>query len=654
MVPEIHVTDENPPMFELEWLDGCSEKIKFGGSGTNEILTEVNKQLSFKIRGEFSNKFRQQAMFELLGQDYAQLHFPHHQYAPELLRSPNLQPVKREELLSEMRDLLDNLLVESLDELGYPRDMSTYKGNTALEEFLEDIRHTFKSESENQVQQRIAFENREKENTIEDDVVSLISQASAEEEGEEVHEKLEKLKFRKSDVLGEALCAIVANDSTGRSSLMDKFAESFLMFPNPLRKIIWEGFIADIQQKDSGKRKSKKKAERDFKAEIKKKMKGGTQRAVQSSDYKTIFSAVIDTYHNNKVLKPFANDNHMLQTAHIINIVNVFDKEYSTAQIYWVLPYQILYEQGDGGYEEEEKHMIEMSSILQKFSRFGPLKWSDVNEAAQKVVGELKQLDTELYDHLKKVLDESIHATSMLHFVVPEVLLSNTKKSQKMWSDLNKKKKKEWKPKDHDPFGKLDLWIRKWISEAFAGIMCREELLYVWDILFMHNWKMDIFVTMSLLFLGMIKPWLMKAENNKQCVSIMLEEPTKLYMRDIRNGLQLDIRTQFSDLQNINTNYVAQVEKEEPPEEQPDENAEKEEKKEDEENNEEQDGTEKDNNNPEVNVEDDKNEGEEQKEEEEKEENNNEEKKEESEDSKQEETQEENEEPKQDEEEQNE
>ena len=79
MVPEIHVTDENPPMFDLEWLDGCSEKIKFGGSGTSEILTEVNKQLSFKIRGEFSNKFRQQAMFELLGQDYAQLHFPHHQ-----------------------------------------------------------------------------------------------------------------------------------------------------------------------------------------------------------------------------------------------------------------------------------------------------------------------------------------------------------------------------------------------------------------------------------------------------------------------------------------------------------------------------------------------------------------------------------------------
>ena len=39
--------------------------------------------------------------------------------------------------------------------------------------------------------------------------------------------------------------------------------------------------------------------------------------------------------------RTFADDAHMLQTAHIINIVNIFDKEYSTAQIYWVLPYQV-------------------------------------------------------------------------------------------------------------------------------------------------------------------------------------------------------------------------------------------------------------------------------------------------------------------------
>ena len=88
---------------------------------------------------------------------------------------------------------------------------------------------------------------------------------------------------------------------------------------------------------------------------------------------------------------------------------------------------------------------------------------------------------------LFQVLDESIHATSFLHNIVPEVLLNNPEKSKKVWNELKKKRKKEWKPKDHDHFGKLELWMRKWISEAFVGIISHEELLYIYDILFMHH-----------------------------------------------------------------------------------------------------------------------------------------------------------------------
>ena len=88
----------------------------------------------------------------------------------------------------------------------------------------------------------------------------------------------------------------------------------------------------------------------------------------------------------------------------------------------------------------------------------------------------------------------SIHATSLIHTVVPEVILSNPDRSRRTWNDLSKKRKKDWKPKDHDLFGKLDLWMRKWISEAFVGVLSHEELMYIFDILFMHNWKEDIFV----------------------------------------------------------------------------------------------------------------------------------------------------------------
>ena len=212
--------------------------------------------------------------------------------------------------------------------------------------------------------------------------------------------------------------------------------------------------------------------------------------------------------------------------------------------------------------------MIEMSSILQKFSRYGPLDWREVNQAAKDVVTELQSLDEQLYNHLVKVLDEGIHATSLLHNVVPEILVTNPDKSKKIWTDLKKKKKRDWKPKDHEYFGKLDLWIRKWVSEAFVGIISHEELLYIYDILFMHHWKPDIFVTLSLLFLGMLKPWLMKTTTNKEAVTVLLEEADKLYVNDIRKCLVLFSanRKDFYRLAEGNTNYII-IETEPPMEE---------------------------------------------------------------------------------------
>ena len=231
------------------------------------------------------------------------------------------------------------------------------------------------------------------------------------------------------------------------------------------------------------------------------------------------------------------------------------------------MPYQILYEDGQEGFDEE-RHMIEMSSILQKFSRYGPLRWGEVAQAAKEVVSQLQSLDEELYNHLVKVLDEGIHATSMMHNVVPEILVTNPDKSKKIWNDLKKKKKRDWKPKDHEHFGKLDLWIRKWISEAFVGIISHEELLYIYDILFMHHWKPDIFVTLSLLFLGMLKPWLMRTTTNKEAVTVLLEEADKLYVNDIRKCLVLFSanRKDFYRLAEGNTNYIL-TEKEPPKEE---------------------------------------------------------------------------------------
>ena len=37
MVPEIHIIDENPPIFDLEWMDQCVDKVSWILLDTNTI-----------------------------------------------------------------------------------------------------------------------------------------------------------------------------------------------------------------------------------------------------------------------------------------------------------------------------------------------------------------------------------------------------------------------------------------------------------------------------------------------------------------------------------------------------------------------------------------------------------------------------------------
>ena len=99
----------------------------------------------------------------------------HFQYDPKILRVPNLDPKKREDLLSEMRDLIDNILMEILEEQGYPKDFSDFTGKPEMESFLDNIRSIFRAESENQVQRQSTRAGLRRAESVEEDVASLMS-----------------------------------------------------------------------------------------------------------------------------------------------------------------------------------------------------------------------------------------------------------------------------------------------------------------------------------------------------------------------------------------------------------------------------------------------------------------------------------------------
>ena len=55
-------------------------------------------------------------------------------------------------------------------------------------------------------------------------------------------------------------------------------------------------------------------------------------------------------------------------------------------------------------------------------------------------------------------------------------------KSIKIWNELYKKSKRNWKGRDLEHFANVKIYLRKWVSEAFAGVLGGDVLLYVWDL----------------------------------------------------------------------------------------------------------------------------------------------------------------------------
>ena len=72
---------------------------------------------------------------------HLRIHFPHHKYNPAAF--DNIRPELKKQYSEEMKSLVNQHLDQTLKDLKYPKDVSTYKGDNQLGEFLEEVRKVF-------------------------------------------------------------------------------------------------------------------------------------------------------------------------------------------------------------------------------------------------------------------------------------------------------------------------------------------------------------------------------------------------------------------------------------------------------------------------------------------------------------------------------
>ena len=201
-----------------------------------------------------------------------------------------------------------------------------------------------------------------------------------------------------------------------------------------------------------------------------------------------------------------------------------------------MVPLQNVYpkngEQEKGASKDD--YIIRLSSHLHTLTKSILPSWDKIFSQAEDVLKTLQERDQEFYDHITSVIKDGMQPVDV-HAFAYEILVKGQKKSVKVWNDLEKKRRRNWKPTELEIFGDVAIYLRKWISECFVGIFSTPTILFVWDYLFMNNWK--CMRKLCIVTLALLRPWAMRAQSQRELIRVLNEEPNKVYLQDIRHAL---------------------------------------------------------------------------------------------------------------------
>ena len=125
----------------------------------------------------------------------------------------------------------------------------------------------------------------------------------------------------------------------------------------------------------------------------------------------------------------------------MINALNVKHKEYSNAQIFVMVPLQMVFPQGA---DEPDDHAIcRLASDLELLWKGAHLSWDDIFNVSAYVAEEIKIADEQYYNHLVKSMADRIVAVDVYDFA-REILDEDKVYSDELWNELYNKKKKNW------------------------------------------------------------------------------------------------------------------------------------------------------------------------------------------------------------------
>lgn len=522
--------------FGIQWLDSSYQQTCLPDTPWQKILDQLEPVLASRIRQQFHHAQRRQILLELVGQQFQSTYFLDEYDQSYLLKPPFMSDDERRKLENEAKSWLQIQTQKSAIDIHAAVNIDENENylSNSMKLFLEYAyeitsksleRYLYKLEEKQAlIEEREKLEEiRKKKHLLEltgrAKLRSILHQSKFNSTKlpiiNESIIKPNEMTSKYSDVISHSILAVLKCDLRRIVFIRERLFGQQL--PNKLRQFIWTECLIRFERKTSDYNLGTVELEirRNFVAEI---TKGKQQFKLNNPSHSPlanlIENAVIEAYSQIHVLYPYLDEYHLRKTIQILNILYTCKKIYEPYFIYWLLPFQLTY--NDEINKDEEIYVITMHLYL-FIDQYFPC-WSNVFTIANRIMHELSKTDADLYNHLTRIAN--IRTKIRQKDFIREIITLDSQLTQF----------------SHDLLSDPILFIRKWISQMFIGILNSNAILYIWDQFFLHQWDINILEIATKIIFFLLRSHFLRANDYEQMRHVFLNEPSRLYTSDIQKA----------------------------------------------------------------------------------------------------------------------
>ncbi|XP_071041625.1 uncharacterized protein [Parasteatoda tepidariorum] len=336
------------------------------------------------------------------------------------------------------------------------------------------------------------------------------------------YSQIKSKKRPKTDLHEKLISTLLTENSNGAEQLIPALRKNLVVLTDNLRMTFWPACISSKEKSKNIKNSEK----------IKEKFTQLYTRERKNGDLdKNIESAVYKVYKETECLKTINSEDNRKSSVTILSICNAYGRKF---QPHFVFPASVVQQV----YLKEklkasEDNYGEASFLLEKILRLGILTNDKADKIASSTYQTLVDLDKPLEKHIKLMLTSKQKHDEVTSSETVSEAIRNTSADS---SDIT-------------------FYLKQWIFCMFASVLKPYALLFIWDQLFYNRFENKIFQDITLALLGLLKPWFFLAKNKENVTKVFLEEPSMLYLLDIRKALShIQKRGNFHDIPVMNRN----------------------------------------------------------------------------------------------------